>query len=203
MTQKPGNPAKLGGIKTGIEQVVSFKICPLRKSPVKFVVMLPIVHHPDYTAAMPTGHRFPMDKFRLVMKRLLDEGVIQPDQVHRPKPASKSTLALVHDQAYVDAVFEQTVSDKVVRRIGLPITDEVAKRLSGCQWRHDPDGTPRPKSRACLQYRRRQPSCVYRSRVRVLHLQRCCGCGNSVEDGRPDQAGACGRSGRSSRRRHR
>lgn len=90
--------------------------------------MLPVVHHLDYTAAMPAGHRFPMDKFRLVMKRLLDDEVVKPDDVYRPDPASRSTLALVHDEAYVDAVFEQTVPDDIVRRIGLPITEDVAKR---------------------------------------------------------------------------
>ena len=90
--------------------------------------MLPIVHHPAYTAPMPKGHRFPMDKFRLVMQRLLDDGVISADQVHRPEPAPRSWLTAVHDDAYVDAVFTQTVPDDIARRIGLPITEGVAQR---------------------------------------------------------------------------
>lgn len=90
--------------------------------------MLPIVHHPAYTAPMPAGHRFPMDKFRLVMQRLLDDGVVATDQVHRPEPASKTWLTAVHDEAYVEAVLTQTVPNDVARRIGLPITEELAKR---------------------------------------------------------------------------
>lgn len=90
--------------------------------------MLPIVHHPAYTASMPPGHRFPMDKFHLIMQKLLDDGVVKGDQIHRPEPASRAWLTAVHDEAYVDAVFTQTVSDDIARRIGLPITKGVAKR---------------------------------------------------------------------------
>jgi acetoin utilization deacetylase AcuC-like enzyme len=90
--------------------------------------MLPIVHHPAYTAPIPAGHRFPMQKFRLVMQRLLADGVIVPDQVHRPEPASTDWLCAVHDEAYVLAVFTQTVPVDIERRIGLPITEGVARR---------------------------------------------------------------------------
>jgi len=90
--------------------------------------MLPIVHHPDYTAPMPAGHRFPMDKFRRVMDRLLEDGVVSDDQVYRPEPAPRSWLTAVHDDAYVDAVLTQKLPDSVERRIGLPITEGIARR---------------------------------------------------------------------------
>ncbi|MGI9435642.1 MAG: histone deacetylase family protein [Geminicoccaceae bacterium] len=90
--------------------------------------MLPIVHHPDYTAPMPSGHRFPMDKFRRVMQRLLTEGIVRSEQVHRPEPASRSQLLTVHGEAYVDAILNQTLTSDLVRRIGLPITPAVARR---------------------------------------------------------------------------
>ncbi len=90
--------------------------------------MLPIVHHPAYAAPMPAGHRFPMGKFHRVMQLLVDDGVVDPHHVHRPEPASRTWLTAVHDEAYVDAVLTQTVPDKVARRIGLPITEAVARR---------------------------------------------------------------------------
>ena len=90
--------------------------------------MLPIVHHPAYTAPMPSGHRFPMDKFRLIMQRLLDDGLVRPDEVHRPEPTSQEGLSAVHDPAYVEAVLSQTLPYEVERRIGLPITEAVARR---------------------------------------------------------------------------
>lgn len=90
--------------------------------------MLPIVHHPAYTASMPGNHRFPMDKFRLVMQRLLDDGVAAAEQVHRPEPASRDWLTLVHDAGYVDGILTQNVPKEVARRIGLPITESIARR---------------------------------------------------------------------------
>ncbi len=90
--------------------------------------MLPIVHHPAYTAPLPMGHRFPMDKFRRVMQLLLDDCVADPRHIHRPEPASRAWLAAAHDDDYVDAVLTQTVPDDIARRIGLPITEGVAKR---------------------------------------------------------------------------
>ncbi len=62
------------------------------------------------------------------MQRLLDDGVVRKDQVQRPDPAPRSWLAAVHDEAYVDAVLTQTVPDKIERRIGLPISEGVARR---------------------------------------------------------------------------
>lgn len=90
--------------------------------------MLPIVHHPAYAAPMPPGHRFPMDKFRLVMCRLLDDGIIKTDQCHRPEPAPRSWLERVHAKDYVKAIFEQTLDPKLERRIGLPINQAVTAR---------------------------------------------------------------------------
>ena len=90
--------------------------------------MLPIVHHPAYAAPMPAGHRFPMDKFKRVMRRLLEDGVVRADQVREPEPAPRPWLTAVHDDAYVDAVLTQTVPDKIERRIGLPISAGVARR---------------------------------------------------------------------------
>lgn len=90
--------------------------------------MLPIVHHPDYAPPMPPDHRFPMDKFRRVMSRLLDDGIIKPEEVFRPEPAPRRWLERVHDRAYVEAILTQTVDPKIARRIGLPITEGVAAR---------------------------------------------------------------------------
>lgn len=90
--------------------------------------MLPIVHHPAYAAQMPDGHRFPMDKFRRVMRRLLDDGVVTAAEVIRPEPAPRRWLERVHDHAYVEAILAQTLDPVTIRRIGLPITEGIATR---------------------------------------------------------------------------
>jgi acetoin utilization deacetylase AcuC-like enzyme len=90
--------------------------------------MLPLVHHPAYVAPLPSSHRFPMAKFGRLMALLLEDCVVEPEQVRRPEPAPAEVLALAHAPAYVAAVLEQTLEPAAVRRIGLPITPEVARR---------------------------------------------------------------------------
>lgn len=90
--------------------------------------MLPIVHHPAYRAAMPPGHRFPMGKYGRLMAYLLEEHIVAPEQVHRPDLASAAALHHAHTPTYVDAVLNQTLEAVALRRIGLPVTPEVALR---------------------------------------------------------------------------
>jgi acetoin utilization deacetylase AcuC-like enzyme len=89
---------------------------------------LPIVHHPAYVAPMPQGHRFPMGKFGRVMALLLEDGVALPGYVHTPELAPRAWLHLAHSPTYVDAVLTRTLDAAAARRIGLPITAEVATR---------------------------------------------------------------------------
>ena len=89
---------------------------------------LPIVHHPAYVAPMPPGHRFPMAKFGRLMAHLLAESVVEPAQVRVPGLAPPEWLTLAHAGAYVSAVLTRTLDAAAVRRIGLPLTLEVARR---------------------------------------------------------------------------
>jgi acetoin utilization deacetylase AcuC-like enzyme len=87
-----------------------------------------VAHHPAYVAPMPPGHRFPMAKFGRLMAHLLDERVVGPSQVRVPELAPVEWLQLAHAADYVSAVLSQTLDAAAVRRIGLPITLEVARR---------------------------------------------------------------------------
>ncbi len=89
---------------------------------------LPVVHHPDYVAPMPAGHRFPMGKFGRVMAVLLEDAVVAPAQIARPEPAPRAWIELAHTADYVTGVTEQRLDAEAVRRIGLPQSPEVARR---------------------------------------------------------------------------
>ena len=88
----------------------------------------PIVHHPDYVAPLPEGHRFPMDKFGRLMARLRSAGLATEANTFAPEPAPRSWLALAHDPAYVDSILDLTAGADVMRRIGLPLTPRLARR---------------------------------------------------------------------------
>ncbi|MCF2971219.1 histone deacetylase [Synechococcus sp. Nb3U1] len=89
---------------------------------------LPVVYHPDYTTALPEGHRFPMQKFRLLQELLLRERVIRPEQLHQPELPPTTWIEAVHTPEYVSAYCEGSLEPKVQRRIGLPWSPELVRR---------------------------------------------------------------------------
>lgn len=89
---------------------------------------LPIVHHPAYCADLPANHRFPMDKFRAVADLILAESLLDGRPFFRPRPAPFEWIALAHDPAYVDQVFNGKVPAKVAREIGFPMRADIALR---------------------------------------------------------------------------
>lgn len=88
----------------------------------------PIVYHPAYSAELPSGHRFPMQKYARLIEVLREEGLIGPEGLCEPEPADYSLLAAVHDPDYVRQVLDACVPPKVERVIGLPITQSVVER---------------------------------------------------------------------------
>ena len=73
-----------------------------------------------YTVPLPEGHRFPMEKYRLVRQALLREGVLGEGELFEPPLATREMLTLAHTPAYFDAVCDGSVAPAVMRRIGFP-----------------------------------------------------------------------------------
>jgi acetoin utilization deacetylase AcuC-like enzyme len=89
--------------------------------------ILPIVHHADYTADTPDGHRFPMRKFARLAQVLVEDGLV-PHGFHTPAPITSDQLLCAHTPAYANAVLDRTLSAQEVRRIGFPLTPAVVRR---------------------------------------------------------------------------
>jgi acetoin utilization deacetylase AcuC-like enzyme len=89
---------------------------------------LPVIYHPDYVVPLPLGHRFPMPKFKLLCDRLLQDGVITPDQLYQPGEPPQDWLELVHHPDYVQNYRQGTLDPKAQRRIGLPWSPALVKR---------------------------------------------------------------------------
>ncbi|TVQ54524.1 MAG: histone deacetylase [Rhodobacteraceae bacterium] len=89
---------------------------------------LPIVHHPDYVAALKPGHRFPMSKYGCLRVALEARGLMKPGGWLAPAPAGPGALTLAHDPAYVDRALGLTLTAAETRRIGLPATAQVVRR---------------------------------------------------------------------------
>ncbi|GAA0663817.1 acetoin utilization deacetylase AcuC-like enzyme [Sphingomonas insulae] len=88
--------------------------------------MIAIVHHPAYVAPAPARSTYRWNKNGLIRDLLRAEG----DRVawHVPDPMPQAWLEAVHDPDYVAEVLAARVPPAKTRRIGFPVTPEVAAR---------------------------------------------------------------------------
>ena len=86
--------------------------------------MLHVVHHPEYVVTARGGaHHF--SKYAAVMDILRADGDLTE---HFPEPMPRHWIEAAHNPAYVDAVLTTNVDPAIERRIGFPVTPEVARR---------------------------------------------------------------------------
>ena len=88
--------------------------------------MIAIVHHPAYVAPAPARSTYRWNKNGLIRDLLRAEG--ERLTWHAPDPMPKAWLEAVHDPDYVAEVLEARVPAIKTRRIGFPVTPEVAAR---------------------------------------------------------------------------
>jgi acetoin utilization deacetylase AcuC-like enzyme len=85
-----------------------------------------LVHHPDYVAPAPARSQYQWNKNGLVRDLLREEGPVFA--WHEPEPMPRAWLEAVHDPDYVEEVLNAAVPPEKERRIGFPVTPEVARR---------------------------------------------------------------------------
>ncbi|BDI06639.1 histone deacetylase family protein [Sphaerotilus microaerophilus] len=83
--------------------------------------------HADHTVpVLPPGHRFPMDKYRLLREAVAQQ--LPQLQLRAAEPASEGELALVHAPEYIAAVLEGWLTPAQLREIGFPWSPGMAER---------------------------------------------------------------------------
>ncbi|PAU54058.1 histone deacetylase family protein [Pseudomonas indica] len=89
---------------------------------------LPLVYHDDYSPPFPAGHRFPMEKFRLLRDHLVDTALTRDEALLRPELCPVGILALAHDPVYIERYCSGALGREELRRLGLPWSPELARR---------------------------------------------------------------------------
>ena len=77
---------------------------------------------------LPEGHRFPMEKYRSLRLKLIEDGLLHPSQLSPSPPCSLKDLSLAHSDDYIQGVSEQKLDPKLARLIGLPLSRELYLR---------------------------------------------------------------------------
>ncbi len=81
-----------------------------------------------YTFPLPDGHRFPIEKYERVRRRVLDEGIVDAACLHDPDRVADADLLRVHTAPYVEAFTAGTLDAAAVRRIGFPWSPALVER---------------------------------------------------------------------------
>lgn len=89
---------------------------------------LPAFHSDQFELPLPTGHRFPMAKYRLLRERVAAAADALGIELLAPPLASDEALQRVHDPAYVRSIDEGSIEPAALRRIGFPWSPQMAER---------------------------------------------------------------------------
>jgi acetoin utilization deacetylase AcuC-like enzyme len=77
---------------------------------------------------LPPRHKFPLDKYELLAERVVEEGLVTPDELHEPKPVDWGDLAAVHDCGLLSRIREGCLTVREGRGLGLPWSRALVER---------------------------------------------------------------------------
>jgi acetoin utilization deacetylase AcuC-like enzyme len=82
-----------------------------------------------YDLPLPDGHRFPINKYKLLREKLLENRILTKEHLHEAIPAQLNDIYLAHTKEYVEGIKNQTLDKRQMRKIGLPVGDDLWKRV--------------------------------------------------------------------------
>ena len=92
------------------------------------IIPMKIFYTDTFTFNLPEGHRFPAKKYSLLRQLVEESGLIPAENLQIPKPAKDEELLRVHTPEYFRRVKEGLLTEKEIRRIGLPWSTELVER---------------------------------------------------------------------------
>ena len=79
------------------------------------------VYYSDhYTLPLPPGHRFPIEKYRMLRDLLLAEKIIHSSDLKESPLVEPETLALAHTFDYIEGMRTGSVDEQILKRLGFP-----------------------------------------------------------------------------------
>lgn len=80
--------------------------------------MFPVAYHTTYHHPVAKGHRFPMEKYSLLIAQLLHQGIIHQNDVFVPDLVDLDFVLAIHEAAYITRFTSGKLSTQEARRIG-------------------------------------------------------------------------------------
>ena len=87
-----------------------------------------IFYTDSFTVPLPKDHRFPISKYALLRKRIIDSNRFMPQDFIIPRAATTAEITRGHDPDYLRRVQNGELTAREVRRIGLPWSPGLVER---------------------------------------------------------------------------
>lgn len=87
-----------------------------------------VYHSDQFTFPLPRGHRFPLKKYTLLHEAVMAAGLVCPEDLPVPEPATDEQILRAHDAEYLRRVVNGQLTPHEIRRIGLPWSPELVTR---------------------------------------------------------------------------
>ena len=82
----------------------------------------------QYPLPLPPGHRFPLEKYTLLRKRVEAARFPASIRIYNPRRVFGEEMLLVHDPEYVRRILQGEMSEREMRRIGFPWSPALVER---------------------------------------------------------------------------
>ena len=90
--------------------------------------ILKIYYTDTFAIPLPENHSFPVAKYALLRERIIAARIVAPDDLRIPEPAGDEDILRVHDPEYWRRLQNGELTDKEIRRVGLPWSPEIVIR---------------------------------------------------------------------------
>src|SRR5918993_766884 len=87
-----------------------------------------VFYSDQFVLPLPEGHRFPMKKYSMLRERVERDGICRPGELRVPHPVTDDDILRAHEGAYLKKVVSGKLTDKEMRRIGFPWTEQMVER---------------------------------------------------------------------------
>lgn len=91
-------------------------------------VLLRTFYCDHFEVPLPSHHRFPMHKYRMLREELLRSGVLEPHELHAAPLAAHEDLLRVHDRDYIAAFRTGVLPGGAIRELGFPWSPALVRR---------------------------------------------------------------------------
>jgi len=87
-----------------------------------------VFYSDQFVLPLPPQHRFPMQKYALLMERVVAAHLLKPGELQVPPAATDPEVLLAHASDYLQRLVAGQLTDQEVRRIGFPWSSELVER---------------------------------------------------------------------------